>query len=240
MDNEVTPNGALRIGLAHGSVQGFGSDGEASNYISPTRAATAGLAYMALGDWHRQVKINDRVWYSGTPEPDSFKLPPNSPLTLCNGGSALLVEIAGPQATPVVRNLDTGQYRWHKVEKILTNDTQIELLDAEIRSLDTDLGKIVLDLRIAGTLSLAGRKLFEERIAEGVRAAICGMRLDDAELLLEPTKADMDDIDRLGFVRVTADLLKAMADDPSDRSRAQIAALALKRLYLENIRQTAQ
>jgi DNA repair exonuclease SbcCD nuclease subunit len=240
MDNEVTPDGAIRIGMAHGSVQGFGSEGEASNYISPARVESAGLAYMAMGDWHRQMKISDRVWYSGTPESDSFKLPPHSSTTLCNGGSALLVEIAGPRATPAVRTVETGRYHWHRVVRTLTNDTQVELLDAELRALHPDLGRVVLDLRVSGTLSLAGRTCFEERIAGGVRAAICGMRLDDTELLLEPTDTDMDDIDRLGFVRVAADRLKAMVDHRSDRPRAQIASLALKRLYLENIRQAGR
>jgi DNA repair exonuclease SbcCD nuclease subunit len=237
MDNEATPDGAIRIGMAHGSVRGFGSENDASNYISPARVDSAGLAYMALGDWHRQVKISDRMWYSGTPEPDSFKLPPNSSMTLCNGGSALLVEVAGPRATPVVRTIKTGRYHWHRVGKILTDDAQVELLEGELRALHPDLGKIVLHLEVSGTLSLAGRKLFEERIAEGVRAATCGMRLDDTGLVLEPTETDMDDIDRLGFIRVAADRLKVMVNDPSDRPRAQIASLALKRLYLENIRQ---
>jgi hypothetical protein len=41
--------------MAHRSIQGFGSDGEASNYVEPTRADIAGLAYLAMGDWHRQV-----------------------------------------------------------------------------------------------------------------------------------------------------------------------------------------
>ena len=95
MDKEATPEGAIRIGMAHGSIQGFGSDGEASNYVEPTRADTAGLAYLAMGHWHRQVQINDRVWYSGTPEPDLFKRPPGSSGTLCNGGTALVVDIAG-------------------------------------------------------------------------------------------------------------------------------------------------
>jgi hypothetical protein len=44
----------------------------------------------------------------------------------------------------------------------------------------------------------------------------------------------------LGFVRVAADRLKAMVDDRSDPPRAQIAALALKRLYLEDIRQAGR
>ena len=63
MDNEPTPAGAIRIGMAHGSVRGFGSEGEASNYILPTRAESAGLAYMAMGDWHRQLGL---VIVSGT------------------------------------------------------------------------------------------------------------------------------------------------------------------------------
>ena len=67
--------GGMRTTRSPGSIQGFGSDGEASNYIEPTRPDTAGLAYLAMGDWHRQVQINDRVWYSGTPEPDLFKRP---------------------------------------------------------------------------------------------------------------------------------------------------------------------
>jgi DNA repair exonuclease SbcCD nuclease subunit len=237
MDSETTPDGAIRIGMAHGSVRGFGSEGEASNYISPTRAETAGLAYMALGDWHRQMKINDHVWYSGTPEPDAFKLPPNSSGTLCNGGSALLVELASSRAVPAITPVETGRYRWHRVTKVLIDECQIEILDAELRALDPDLGEVVLDLQVAGALSLAGRKLFDERVAEGICAAVCGMRLDDIEIVLDPSEADLDEIDQLGFVRVTADRLRLLAHDNADRDSAEIAARALKRLYLENIKQ---
>src|SRR5215831_110997 len=35
MDNEPTPDGAVRIGVAHGSIQNFGSEGEARNPIAP-------------------------------------------------------------------------------------------------------------------------------------------------------------------------------------------------------------
>ena len=41
MDKEVTPEGAIRIGMAHGSIQGFGSDGEASNYVAQGARALA-------------------------------------------------------------------------------------------------------------------------------------------------------------------------------------------------------
>jgi len=46
-----TPDGALRIGLAHGGVRGFGAEGEgAREIIPPDRAVTARLDYLALGD----------------------------------------------------------------------------------------------------------------------------------------------------------------------------------------------
>lgn len=237
MNKEATPEGAIRIGMAHGSIQGFGSDGEASNYVDPTRAETAGLAYLAMGDWHRQVQINDRVWYPGTPEPDLFKRPPGSSGTLCNGGSALVVDIAGARAAPTVLPVEVGRYRWHQVMKTLTQDSQIDLLEAELRALDPDLSRVVLDLQVTGTLSLAGRKSLEERIVQGVGAAVCATRWQDASLVLEPTQADMDDIDRAGFVRVAADRLKAMAGDNSNQERARLASLALRRLYIEHLRQ---
>ncbi|MGD0500798.1 MAG: DNA repair exonuclease [Bryobacteraceae bacterium] len=237
MDKEPTPEGAVRIGMAHGSIQGFGSDGDASNYVNPNRAETAGLAYLAMGDWHRQMQINGRVWYSGTPEPDLFKRQPGSSGTLCNGGLALLVDIAGPRALPEVSPLEVGQYRWHQVEKTLAEDSQVDLLEAELRALEPDLSKVVLDLQVAGALSLAGRKIFEEKIIQGVGAGVRAMRCQDDGLVLEPTEADLDDIDRAGFVRVAADRLKALAEDGSDPPRARLASLALRRLYIEHLLQ---
>lgn len=236
MDAEPTPAGAIRIGMAHGSIQNFGSEGEARNFIAPDRADRAGLAYLALGDWHRQLRINERTWYSGTPEPDQFKLLPDGGGTLCNGGSALLVEIAGARAIPIVKSVETGRYRWHRVFETLTEDSQIDVLAARLRGLDRDLGRVVLDLRVRGMLSLAGRKRFEETVIQsGVGAAVCALRFDDAGLVLEPTEMDMDDIDRSGFVRVAADRLKTIANDPAESGRARLASLALRRLYLEHL-----
>ena len=240
MDNETTPEGAIRIGLAHGSIQGFGAEGEAGNYVAPNRAETAGLTYLAMGDWHRQVRINDRCWYSGTPEPDQFKLPPQAATSLCNGGAALLVEITTARMVPTVHPIATGRYAWHMVEKTLTDLGQIDLLERELRALDNDLSRIVLDLRVRGTLSLAGRKAFEDRILQSVGAALRGLRFDEGGLVLDPSDADLDEIDRGGFVRVAADRLKALAGDTANPQQAQLAALALKRLYVEHLRQEAR
>ena len=240
MDKEATPDGAIRIGMAHGSIQGFGSEGEASNYVAPGRAEHAGLSYLAMGDWHRQIRINDRCWYSGTPEPDQFKLPPGAVSSHCNGGSALLVEINGSNALPVVSPIATGRYRWHRIEKVLTEDAQVDLLETELRALDADLSKVVVDLRVTGAVSLSGRKKFEEQILHSFGAGVRGLRFDEEGLVLNPSDHDLDEIDHAGFVRVAADRLKAVAADVSNQGQAALAALALKRLYLEHLRQGAR
>ena len=75
MDGLGTPEGAIRIGLAHGSVTSFGSDPDAThNLIAHDRADRADLAYLALGDWHGAQQVGPRSAYSGTPEPDGFAL----------------------------------------------------------------------------------------------------------------------------------------------------------------------
>ena len=82
--------GRIRIGLAHGGVVDFGSEAATPAIIPPNRAKTAGLDYLALGDWHGQMQLTPRTWYAGTPEPDSFKDHPPA--------GSLLVDIPAPGA----------------------------------------------------------------------------------------------------------------------------------------------
>src|SRR5690606_13789875 len=94
-DSLPSSPGLLRIGLAHGSVEGILQEGiDSPNPIAQDRATRAGLAYLALGDWHGTKRINERTWYSGTPEQDRYK--DN------DSGNVLLVEIDTPHALPRV------------------------------------------------------------------------------------------------------------------------------------------
>src|SRR5690606_27194459 len=108
MDDVATPEGTLRIGLAHGAIRDFSEDARAVDVIAPDRARRAGLAYLALGDWHGPVVVDARTRYSGTPEPDRFKH--DQP------GAALLVSLAGPAATPEVTPLATASFAWRRLE----------------------------------------------------------------------------------------------------------------------------
>jgi DNA repair exonuclease SbcCD nuclease subunit len=225
MDQAPTPEATFRIGLAHGSISAFGSDaGTQPNLIDPARPEQAGLAYLALGDWHGTKRIGPHCWYSGTPEVDDFGVE--------GGGHALLVEVTAPGAPPEVTALPTGRYNWRREVVQIHGDDEVDVVVARVRGLHEEPACLLLDLRLEGTLSLSGR----ERLAlalDDVGAALRFLRVDDGRLYLSPSADDLETIAHGGFVRVAAETLRAMADDPDEPAR-EIAARALLRLYVEH------
>ena len=227
MDGCATPQGALRIGLAHGSVTGFGLESTAAVAIAPDRAGRAGLEYLALGDWHGRRPINPRCGYSGTPEPDRFDQP--------DAGTALLVEVAAAGAVPVITPLPTATFVWRQERVRLQDATDLERLEARLRGLVADPQRLVLALHVAGALSLADRAAFEQRIRHGVGAALGFLRLDDGALETRPSVDDLDAIAPDGVLRLAAQRLQAIAA-AADHPERHRAARALVRLQLESRR----
>ena len=225
MDHTVSDPGLIRIGLAHGAVYGFNSNEEQrANPIDPERPQHARLDYLALGDWHGELEVNERCWYSGTPETDSFQTR--------GRGTVLLVEIDGPNKIPLVTPLLTGQYRWESLDEHVENSGDVELLEHKLRNLNDDLNHTLVDLKLSGALSLADLQGFEERIVEGAAAALYHLRIDREQLFPEPTDDDLDSIDPGGILRAAADRLQAIVD--AGESDADLARAALHRLYIEN------
>jgi DNA repair exonuclease SbcCD nuclease subunit len=221
MDSAVTPPGALRIGLAHGSVVNFGGGGEATNPIDPARTAKARLDYLALGDWHRTLQIGPAIWYAGTPEPDRAGGQEQ--------GTALLVEVAGAGAAPSVLPLMTGTFRWITRSERLDDESALADLDQRLRN-DPDLSRLILRLRIEGNLPLAAHAAFQGRMAD-LEAAVFHLDLDQTALTARPTQADLEAIDFDGVLRRAADRLKSVIDDsaasPELRRRAEEALVEL-------------
>lgn len=230
MDAMVTPPGALRIGLAHGSVRSFGSTEQTTNNVlALDRAQTARLDYLALGDWHGANRIDDRTWYSGTPEPDGFNLGGEG------GGHVLLVDISA-NTTPNVTQLDSGRFLWRTETATLSSAEDVTALEARIRALHPELSRVLLQLRVEGTLDLAARELFERSIQTGLGSALKFLRLETDRLLAKPSLADLEAMDHIGFVRTAADRLTALAQDSFNPQR-ELAAEALQRLYVLHTRQ---
>jgi DNA repair exonuclease SbcCD nuclease subunit len=221
MDAAVTPPGAVRIGLAHGSVVNFGGEGEATNPIDPVRAANAQLDYLALGDWHRTLQVGPAIWYAGTPEPDRAGGQEQ--------GTALLVEIAGSGAPPSVSRLVTGTYRWVTRSERIVDGEALADLDQRLRN-EPDLARLILRLKIEGHLPLAAHVAFQRRMAD-FEAAVFHLELNQSSLAVRPTRADLEAIDFDGVLRRSADRLKSVVDNTAAslelRRRAEEALVDL-------------
>ena len=221
-----TPKDALRIGLAHGGVKGFGSDGEgAREIIPPTRAETARLDYLALGDWHALAEINQRTYYSGTPEPDRHKSGAR--------GQVLAVSLEAGQ-TPKVSSVPTASYDWPLLSVKLESETAAERLAALRDELGQGhpLRQTHVRLDISGEMTASDWALFEHFSDEmrGECASIDVRGTQNIKLVVVPE--DIEALDAQGSVREAAEVLTARAEDADlSREDRQIASEALRLLF---------
>jgi DNA repair exonuclease SbcCD nuclease subunit len=223
MDDAATPEGAIRIGLAHGPVLDFSEDVGASNIIAPDRARRSGLDYLALGDWHGSTAVDARTHYSGSPEPDRFKHD--------RPGQALLVTIAGAAALPEIQPLETASFAWRSLPlHLLDGDDPASALAAMLPDpwqRRQTLARVVA----SGRSRLAGRTALAAAL-EQVSPDFAFLELDDSALSTECEAQDLDLIDRAGALREAANALLVEADDErlsiADR---EIARAALTRLF---------
>lgn len=212
-DGADTPAGLLRIGIAHGSVQGILAEGiDSANPIAPDRAARARLDYLALGDWHGTKGIDARTWYAGTPEPDRFRAN--------DAGNALLVDIDAPGATPQVRSVPVGQFRWQQIDAALQVDSDLDVLLGQLAALTP---QHVVELRLRGQMDLAARTRLQAGLG-AAEARVRHLQADQGALRLVPTDADIAGLQADGYLgEVIAEL---RAEGESETAQDALALLA--------------
>ena len=221
MDQAATPAGAIRIGLAHGSVQGFGSAGEAAIPIDPGRPKRAGLAYLALGDWHGRQQINERTWYSGTPEPDQFL--DNDP------GHVLAVRVDGPRARPAVAAVATATYRWSIQRHQVTGDGDVAALERALAGAGWPLERMLVRLIASGDVSVTAAAAIGAGL-DRVEASLCHLERDLSGLRVSAKPADLASLRDESGLLAAAQRLQSLADDP-DSAQATDARDALALLF---------
>jgi DNA repair exonuclease SbcCD nuclease subunit len=220
MDAAPSPAGVVRIGLAHGSVQGFGSDGESSVLIARDRAVTAGLAYLALGDWHGVSEVGARTWYSGTPEPDRF--PNNEP------GNVLSVCI-GQNAALTVEKVPSSQFDWAKIVTSLNSAADISAIEDKIAKALASPSRALVRLTLSGSFSMSDHARLSTWI-DVWSARLRFLSVDQAALALRPTDEDFGSLRSSPLLLEAAHILAAAAADPSHPDHGN-APLALQRLF---------
>ncbi len=221
MDAVETPAGHHRIGLAHGSIQGFGSgDGEAKIPIDPGRCRTAGLSYLALGDWHGLTRISDRTWYAGTPEPDRF--PDNEP------GFVLVVRLDGTDGPPRVERRRTAWFYWQKRSVQVSGPGRLDALEGDILSSNERPERLLLRLAVTGSASLAAWSDAHARLAR-LGERIFHLEADTDGLQVLPEAVELEEFGS-GDLGEVAQSLAALAADTAD-DRSAVASLALRKLH---------
>lgn len=216
-ENLTSSSGLMRIGLAHGSVEGILREGiDSPNPIAQDRAARAGLAYLALGDWHGTKRINERTWYSGTPEQDRYK---NN-----DSGNVLLVEIDTPDSLPRVTAQRVGRFAWHDVAHEINGAASA---DRMIESLSIYDQNTVLQMQISGMTDLSTATRIETAL-DALRARVHVLEADVAGLRLEPSEADLASMQVDGFLQEVVGELRELSGDPEQGATANEA---LKQLF---------
>ena len=219
MDIAVTPPGVARIGLAHGSVRGFGSDDTAALRLAPDRAKRAGLSYLALGDWHGVESVAQNTWYSGTPEPDQY--PDNEP------GYVLSVVLEEAKLA-TVEKLRSSEFTWVGMDRAIHSVADLALIERELEASATSLGKTLVQLTLTGHLSLTERAGLQSwREVWGARLRF--LDLDDKALAVNPEAADFEALGLTGQLLEAARQLAAIGSDADSPQQAH-AATALLRL----------
>lgn len=221
MNTAETPDGAIRLGIAHGPIQSF-ADAPSDSVIDPRRAEQAGLDFLSLGDWHGWLASGPRTLYAGTPEPDRFRN---------NAGFAALVQIDGPRAVPDVQQLSTGRFQW------IRHDVDIALQEAPPKALGALLpdGAVprdtLLSIALTGTATLPVQAAWRSAL-EALEPSLAALSTDFSLLSTLIEAEDLDVIDRQGALRDTAEALRVAAtDDAIDKPERDAAALALNLLY---------
>ena len=215
-DDAETPEGLVRVGLAHGSVQGIlAEDIDSANPIAQDRTQRARLDYLALGDWHGMKSVDPRTWYSGTPEQDRFK--DNQ------AGFVLEVELDAPGALPRVQPHEVGHYRWSSWVEHLSVASDLDRLAERLKDVGS---RDVIDMTITGQLDLGSHKRLMVMLS-AAQARARSLNHDQAGLHMTPTDEDLASLKADGYLGdVLHELRERQGDDPEGVASEALMILA--------------
>ena len=222
--------GAIRVGLAHGTVEGVPQP-EPDHPVARDSAARARLDYLALGHWHSTsfYPASDgsvRMAYSGAHETTSF--------SERDSGNMLVVEIAGPGASPSITPVRTGGLNWMVVEKDIREPGDLQRVRQDIES-QGNPGSTLIEVRLKGLLTAAEREEVA-RIEEILASRFLFHRVDSAGLRPSPEDANWLASLPPGILQNVAARLRELSDPryaderPADAS-PEVASRALMELY---------
>lgn len=195
LDARPGPADTIRIGIAHGAVpEALAGRVEADrviNDIPKNLTDRAGLDYLALGDWHGRRQINDRTWYSGTPEATGF--------TERDTGNVLLVSVDRPRAPAQVESVRVARYEWQTLERTLMNADDVAMLERELDAMPSR-STTLLELVLIGSLSMALHATVSTTWPARYRGVYRHLRMRTDGLQLQLSEEDYSSLPREGWI----------------------------------------
>lgn len=238
-------NGAIRIGIAHGSLK-TRDDLPLDDHLIARHAATdCRLDYLALGHWHGPSQYDDRdgvkrTAYPGVHEPMRFQ--GNGDMQtgwipyggkgrkefLDDGkGQILHVRIAKAKDVPQIQAIEVGHFSWHEQTRTLVSGDDLERLIQEVATQE-GLERRLLHLHLGGVLDAESTMRLEE-LREVLKRYQLGL-LDEEELHIKPTDEEMREIAGQGVLSRVLEKLQQDVLSPEQPTR-QIAERGILLLY---------
>jgi exonuclease SbcD len=175
--------GILRLGVAHGSIEGLSPDAQGEYFpMRRSELERAAIDLWIVGHTHKQYPDGDagdeRLLVPGTPEPDGFDC--------THDGAAWLVRVSG--LGKITRHsVPTGRFRFRREELPLAEDADPELLAG--RFLGPEYANTLLRLHLRGRLSPERRRAVLDRLS-GLEGKLPWIEIDPrglAELITPDT-----------------------------------------------------
>lgn len=229
--DHALPADLPRIVLAHGTIQGFGSQQDdeegtpaAVNWIDLASLPADAIDYIALGDWHGTKQVGPKAWYSGTPEIDRFpKGEGNDP------GNLLKVSVARGQP-PSVEKIATGRISWKELTYRFSDDASLDLFSAQIDQLIGQRGdELLLLLILAGSLGIEASSRLEKAL-ESWESRLVRLKLD-SQITIAPTEEEITALTR----RTEDPLIATVASELVSRSKGETEGAAIARIALREL-----
>ncbi|MEM9030642.1 MAG: metallophosphoesterase [Pseudomonadota bacterium] len=218
MEAALTPDGATRIGLAHGPTSAFGEGTDAAT-IDPSCAIRAGLAYLALGDWHGEQDVAAKVRYSGTPEPEQFK---------ANLAGRVTVVSVSDGVVAALESVETAQHVWLRSEPGALPLGDLDALIGHVTDLGARAPDAIVRVKLRGRIEADGYRDFEQRRAQ-LDASVRHLVWDQSELSLA---ADAAALSAVLTTPALTDVAERLAQKANAESQEGVVAARALRLLL--------
>ena len=183
---ESTENDSIKIGLAHGSLEGVSPDFNKTYYpMTRKELESSGLDLWLLGHthlpWPENPDKNSRILIPGTPEPDGFDCK--------HEGSAFIIDMES-SSNMKVQKVSTGKYRFFIDQVVLNDDKAIASMKQKYTG--DEYSNMVLRLILKGRL----RKEELDKLEEAIDL------INDNVLLLQTVKDEL-------YESITSDLINS-------------------------------